>query len=122
MASFPSISTGVAIHDPLTETVAAPSEVVEFRSGKTQRWKTRAVYRELVIVVTRVTLADSDTIQAFIDSIKGPYDATWDITIPRPDGSTTTVSNLKMLDDNIEWTEAPARQFSTQIRCIQVKS
>jgi hypothetical protein len=120
MASFPSISTGVAIHDPLTETVAAPSKVVEFRSGKTQRWKTRAVFRELVIVITRVTKADSDTIQSFVDSIKGPYDGTWDITIPKTSGN-LVVSNLRMLDDSIEWTEGPVGRFSTQIRCQQWK-
>lgn len=72
--------------------------------------------RAFRLSIQRVNATDKDTVTAFYVSTKGPFDSTWDITIP----GYGTFTDMRFTGP-LEWQEGPANRFTTSIEIRQVK-
>jgi hypothetical protein len=116
MASFPTLSTGSTVLYPLTQSISRPAAVLQFEDGKEQRWKAHVPTSKFTLQLSEITWADVQAVLTLFSSMKGRYDATWDITI-----AGTTYSHLMFVDDELTWEERAEGQFTMTIPIRQAR-
>lgn len=116
MASFPTLSTGSIACYPLTRTVSTATVVHRFENDTEQRYRDRVALMKFDLVFTDIKMSDFDLIEAFFEARKGPYDATWDITV-----AGILIQNCVFVDEKIVRIEAKPGFVSGSVGIRQVK-
>lgn len=116
MASFPTVfTTSVALY-PVTNAQRYPVTVLQFTDRTEQRWRESAAVRKFVLELNGLTGAERDSIISFYETMKGGFDATWDLTL-----AGTLYSYLCFAEDSITVTEGIDRTWSMSIPIIQTR-
>lgn len=116
MASFPSLSHGSAALYPLTAGQRYPARILQFGDDGEQRFRLSAPLRKFRLVYEQISAADVATVRTFFDSMKGAFDATWDLTI-----AGTTYSYLAFETDALVVTERSVNLFDIALDIRQVR-
>ena len=108
--SFPTLSAGGSVFYPLTMRVSTLTRVHESPSGARQRHVVRPAMVEFALTLPRLTAADVALVDAFFDSQKGAFDATWTLTF-----NSRTFTGMRFAADEIRWTEEIPGRYSTTL-------
>lgn len=112
--SFPALFSGQVALFPLEESTRIPVEVLEYTDFTEQRWPECAPLRRFVIHCEGIKKADRDSIQSFIDTQKGGFDKTWDITV-----AGNLYSNMMFLSDEFHPVENEPEHWTFSLACAQ---
>jgi hypothetical protein len=116
MASFPTLRSGKVSMYGTEQTYKIKTEVVKFMNGAEQRWKVAPRLFEGTLAFVRINGYDRGLVQAFVNSMKGQKDFTWDLTI---DGSLW--SYMTFLEDEIQWSSRSYDRYDGRIACRQTR-
>src|SRR5258708_808161 len=96
MPSFPKLHTGSVAKYPLTRGSQFRTVVYHHVDLSEQRFsKGQGGLASFSMVFNDVSTADKDTVKAFFIARLGPFDTSWDLTLPDP--TDTTYSNLEFI-------------------------
>jgi hypothetical protein len=115
MASFPTLSSGTTVFEPLTRAHRRPVTVVRFSSGAEQRWIAGTQLSSLKMSFAGVSLADRNAVAQFFRDCKGRFDTTWDIHI-----AGETISHLTFDSDEFRSTESAPGAYDFSLAARQV--
>ncbi len=92
------------------------TEVVEFLDGSSQRWAGQDGLAAFQLTFANLEGYDVANVLEFFRSMKGRFDATWDLTL-----AGTTYPNLAFDQDELGATETLPNRFSFTLRVMQVR-
>jgi hypothetical protein len=115
MASFPTLSTGTAVLEPLVQSISIPMRIVQFGDFTEQRYRLRAALRRFTLNFMGISKADMQSILSFFEDCKGAYDKTWDLAV-----NTETFSNLAFDTDELRAEEVELNIFNLSFHVVQV--
>jgi hypothetical protein len=101
---------------PVERRLAMPTRVIEFLDGTEQRWAAGDPLNGFTLTFANVPAADLAAVQAFWDTIKGAFDATWSFV----DADGTTYPHMAADGDELAGVESAAGKFSFFVKMRQV--
>lgn len=117
MPSFPTLRRGGVTHYGATTENRLVTRVVPFEDDSEQRWKVVPKSFACNLVFNNLDGYDLANVLEFRRSMKGRFDATWDITI-----GGVTYSNMAFEEDDFAPQETRPNQFSLTLKCIQTRT
>lgn len=81
MADFPTLSSGKTAMYPVVETVQFRTGMVRMLNDTEQRWRKQSPLRDFVLEFQKISRADKETLRTWFNSVKGSFDATWNLTL-----------------------------------------
>src|SRR5262245_3079863 len=114
-ASFP---TSLPLRTPLTRTLSVPTRLVEMLDGSEQRWCAGDPLNSFALEFQNVSAAEVTALRTFVDTIKGAFDSTWDLTI-----AGVTYPNMALEHDDLPVVEGgQPERFSLSLKMRQTLS
>lgn len=104
------------LRDPLQQSNCITVKVHEFDDGTEQRYIDRKKYTSFTLNLKDLKAADIQLVSDFVDTVKGSFDGTWDITI-----DTVLYPNMVFSSPDFVVTEAKPNRFSTSLACHQTR-
>lgn len=114
--AFPTPFDGNAALYPLTIAKRYPVAVLKFTDGTEQRYRQAAGLNAFTLELSEITAAEKDAIVDFFETVKGSFDATWDLVL-----AGTTYGYMAFADDKIEATEGASGVWSMSVRLVQTR-
>lgn len=116
MAAFPSIRSGSVALYPLVRAREHLTRVVQFSDDSEQRWRVRPAIARFSLEFSDVNGYELSEILEFWRSMKGRFDATWEITI-----GGQTYQNMTFDSDECSFVENRPNRYTVRLSCIQTR-
>lgn len=84
MPIFPKLSSGVVAKYPTTRRHNWRTGRIIFTDMSEQRWAKGQPFEEFDLEFQNVGGVDKETLRNFFNSVKGPFDTTWEFDFPDP--------------------------------------
>lgn len=116
MATFPTPFAGKSALYPVTIAKRYPVAVLKFTDATEQRYRQSAAVSRFVLQIDQSTRAEKDAITDFFETVKGSFDATWDMTL-----GGVFYNYLAFADDKLTATESSNGIWSLTANILQTR-
>jgi hypothetical protein len=117
MAAFPSVRSGSVALYPVTRAREYLTRVVQFSDDSEQRWRVRHPLARFMLEFNDVNGNELSEILEFWRSMKGRFDATWEIAI-----GGQTYQNMAFDSDDFSFVENRPNRYTVRLSCIQTRT
>lgn len=116
MATFPTPFAGKSAVYPVTIAKRYPVAVLKFTDASEQRYRQSAAVHRFVLQVDQATRTEKDAISDFFETVKGSFDATWDMNL-----GGVSYLYLAFADDKMTATESSNGIWSLTVNIVQTR-